>query len=63
MVLEATRGFRAAVDRLDRTEVPAEMRTAVTDWYADTYLPLLRRTIGAEPVLSPASTASSTTFP
>ena len=52
MVIDATRGFAAAVDKLDHTDVPPEMRKSVADWYADTYLPLLKRSIGPDALLS-----------
>ena len=52
MVIDATRGFVAAVEKLDHTPVPAEMRKSLADWYADTYLPLLKRSIGSEAPLS-----------
>ena len=43
MVVDATRGFRDAVDELDAGRVPPELRQKVGDWYADDYMPEVRR--------------------
>ena len=62
MVLDAARGFAGAVDKLDHTAVPPEMRKGVTDWYADTYLPLLKRNIGGNPALADYLPTADATF-
>jgi class 3 adenylate cyclase len=62
MVLEAAHGFAGAVDKLDHTAVPPEMRKGVADWYADTYLPLLKRNIGGNPVLADYLPTADATF-
>jgi class 3 adenylate cyclase len=46
MVVEAMHSFRDAVDELDRTEVPADVRTRVEGWYADQFMPTIRRQLG-----------------
>ena len=48
MVVDAMRGFRGAVDALDRQEVPAETRRQVDAWYEAQYMPMVRRLLGAE---------------
>jgi class 3 adenylate cyclase len=48
MVVEAMRGFRDAVDELDRTQVPAEIAGRVRQWYDDQYMPMVRRLLGPE---------------
>ena len=62
MVLDAARGFAGAVDKLDHTAVPPEMRKSVADWYADTYLPLLKRNIGGNPALADYLPTADATF-
>ncbi|RDL47483.1 Adenylate cyclase [Ensifer sp. M14] len=52
MVVDATREFRGAVDRLDRQELPPELREKVTDWYADNFIPQMARVLGREPALT-----------
>jgi class 3 adenylate cyclase len=47
MVVDATRGFREAVDEFDRKEVPPDVRQAVQGWYDGHYLPMVRRLLGA----------------
>ena len=46
MVVEAMHSFRDAVDELDRTEVPGDVRTRVEGWYADQFMPTIRRQLG-----------------
>jgi class 3 adenylate cyclase len=48
MVVDAMRGFRDAVDELDRKDVPPAMRQRVEGWYDDQYMPMVRRLLGAE---------------
>src|SRR5512143_1304971 len=48
MVVDAMRGFRGAVDELDRTPVPPEMRQKVEGWYDTQYMPMVRRLLGAD---------------
>ena len=43
MVVDAMKGFRDAVDELDRREVPAETRQQVLGWYDKEYMPMVRR--------------------
>lgn len=52
MVVEATREFRGAVDRLDRQELPPELREKVSNWYADNFIPQMARVLGREPALA-----------
>lgn len=47
MVVDAMRGFRQAVDELDATAVPGEIRQGVVAWYDKDYLPRVRRVLGA----------------
>ncbi|MCC8428810.1 HAMP domain-containing protein [Reyranella aquatilis] len=47
MVVDATRGFREAVDEFDRKEVPAGVKQAVQGWYDGHYLPMVRKLLGA----------------
>src|SRR5258707_12106828 len=48
MVVDAMRGFRAAVDELDRRDVPADRRRRVDGWYNDPYMPIVRRLLGPD---------------
>lgn len=48
MVVDATRGFRDAVDELDRTEVPPDVRQRVVGWYNSHYMPMVRRLLGKD---------------
>ncbi|QQS13449.1 MAG: HAMP domain-containing protein [Rhodospirillales bacterium] len=48
MVVDATRAFTAAVDKLDRIDVPFELRRKVGEWYASNYVPALARATGEE---------------
>jgi hypothetical protein len=48
MVVDAMRGFRDAVDELDRRDVPADMRRRVDGWYDDQYMPMVRRLLGPD---------------
>jgi hypothetical protein len=46
MVVEAMHSFRDAVDELDRTEVPDDVRTRVENWYAVQFMPTIQRQLG-----------------
>jgi hypothetical protein len=46
MVVEAMHSFRDAVDELDRTEVPDDVRTRVENWYAGQFMPTIHRQLG-----------------
>src|SRR5216683_1006235 len=48
MVVDAMRGFRDAVDDLDRKDVPPDMRQRVESWYNDQYMPMVRRLLGPD---------------
>ena len=48
MVVDATRGFREAVDELDAKEVPADVRQAVLGWYDAQYMPMVRKLLGKD---------------
>ena len=48
MVVDATRGFRGAVDEFDRKDVPAEVKQAVHGWYDGHYLPMARKLLGSD---------------
>src|SRR4051794_40266641 len=52
MVVDATREFRVAVDELDRTGVSPELRQKVTSWYAENFIPEMKRILGREPDLT-----------
>lgn len=43
MVVDATRGFREAVDELDNKPVPPEVRESVHGWYDGHYMPMVRK--------------------
>jgi class 3 adenylate cyclase len=47
MVVDATRGFREAVDELDDRPVTAEVSQRVLGWYDNDYMPRVRRLLGA----------------
>ncbi|HTB35938.1 MAG TPA: adenylate/guanylate cyclase domain-containing protein, partial [Reyranella sp.] len=47
MTVDAMRGFRDAVDELDRKDVPADLRRQVDGWYHNQYMPMVRRLLGA----------------
>ncbi|WP_425067511.1 adenylate/guanylate cyclase domain-containing protein [Reyranella sp.] len=48
MVVDATRGFREAVDELDAKEVPADVKQAVHGWYDAQYMPMVRKLLGKD---------------
>lgn len=48
MVVDATRGFREAVDELDGKDVPADVRQAVHGWYDGHYMPMVRKLLGKD---------------
>ncbi|HEY4165626.1 MAG TPA: adenylate/guanylate cyclase domain-containing protein, partial [Reyranella sp.] len=48
MVVEAVRGFRGAVDELDRTPPSDELRRKVAAWYEANYMPGIRRLLGKD---------------
>jgi len=48
MVVDATRGFREAVDELDGKEVPAGMKQSVHEWYDTKYMPTVRKLLGKD---------------
>lgn len=48
MVVDATRGFREAVDELDGKEVPADVKQAVHAWYDTQYMPMVRKLLGKD---------------
>ena len=48
MVVDAMKGFREAVDELDRQEVPADTRQKVLGWYNDDYMPMVRRVLNKD---------------
>jgi class 3 adenylate cyclase len=61
VVIEAMRGFRGAVDELDRTEVSDAVRARVGKWYSDEFMPMIRRQLGPQANIAdylPASSAS-----
>ena len=41
MVVDATRGFREAVDELDNKPVPPEVKESVHGWYDGHYMPMV----------------------
>jgi len=48
MVVDATRGFREAVDELDGKEVPAGVKQSVHEWYDAQYMPTVRKLLGED---------------
>ena len=48
MVVDATRGFREAVDELDGKEVPENVKQAVHGWYDSQYMPMVRKLLGKD---------------
>jgi len=48
MVVDATRGFREAVDELDNKPVPPEVKESVHGWYDDHYMPVVRKLPGTD---------------
>lgn len=48
MVVDATRGFREAVDELDGKEVPAAVKQSVHQWYDTQYMPTVRKLLGKD---------------
>jgi len=48
MVVDATRGFREAVDEFDGKPVPPEVRERVHGWYEEQYMPTVRRLLGKD---------------
>ncbi|MBV8188580.1 MAG: HAMP domain-containing protein [Alphaproteobacteria bacterium] len=48
MVVDAMIGLRDAVDELDRTPVPRDVRERVDRWYDDKYMPMVRRLLGPD---------------
>lgn len=61
MVVDATRGFRDAVEEFDRKPVPPEVKESVHGWYEEQYMPMVRRVLGENVPLGeflPVGTAS-----
>lgn len=52
MVVDATREFRAAVEELERADVPPDLGAKVGDWYRENFMPEMRRVLGKEPDLA-----------
>ena len=52
MVVDATREFRIAVDRLDQAGAPRELQQKVGDWYAANFIPEMTRVLDKKPALS-----------
>ena len=52
MVVDATREFRIAVDKLDQAGTPPELREKVSNWYAEEFIPGFGRVLGKEPTLA-----------
>ncbi len=48
MVVDATRGFREAVDEFDKKEVPPDVKQAVHGWYETQYMPVVRKLLGKD---------------
>jgi class 3 adenylate cyclase len=48
MAVDATRGFREAVDELDRKPVPDALRQKVDGWYDTQFMPMVRRLLGPD---------------
>ena len=48
MVVDATRGFREAVDEFDNKPVPPEVKASVHGWYDGHYMPMVRKLIGTD---------------
>ncbi len=48
MVVDATRGFREAVDELDNKPVPPEVKESVHGWYDGHYMPMVRKLLGTD---------------
>jgi class 3 adenylate cyclase len=48
MVVDATRGFREAVDELDDKPVPPEVKESVHGWYDGHYMPMVRKLLGRD---------------
>ena len=63
MVIDALRGFREAIDGLDSSPVPADVRKRVHDWYDERYMPMVRRHVGPKATVEEfLPTASSAYF-
>jgi class 3 adenylate cyclase len=52
MAVDAMRGFRAAVDELDRLPVPEQTQRSVQAWYEGQYMPMVRRLLGKDAPLA-----------
>ena len=52
MVVEAARGFRAAVEQLDQAPLPDGLRSEVEAWYEAHYMPEVRRLLGKDVALA-----------
>ena len=48
VVIEAMRAFRDAFDAVDRNPVPDDVRARVDTWYADSFMPMIRRQLGPQ---------------
>lgn len=48
MVVDATRGFREAVDEYDKRPVPPEVKESVHGWYDGHYMPMVRKLLGKD---------------
>ncbi|GEP58601.1 adenylate/guanylate cyclase domain-containing protein [Reyranella soli] len=49
MAVDAARGFNSGFEALEKSEVPADTRRAVDDWYVTRFAPDLKRILGKEP--------------
>jgi class 3 adenylate cyclase len=52
MAADSTREFRIAVDKLDQTGAPPEVRDKVGKWYAENFIPVMTQVLGKEPPLA-----------
>src|SRR5471032_3261497 len=48
MVVDATRGFHSAFEDLERKEADADLSAKVEAWYAENYVPEVRRLLGKD---------------
>lgn len=52
MVVDSTREFRIAVEQLDKAGVQPDQQQAVSDWYAQHFIPQMTKILGREPAVS-----------
>jgi class 3 adenylate cyclase len=62
MTVEAARSFRGAFEELEQSEVPAELRQKVVDWYEADFLKEMSRVLGKQQTIADYLPTGSTAY-